>query len=188
MNVTDLGFTADELRTLVIERAADKLCAEVLGADTADYAEEALSAVDRKIKAHIDEAITPLIDAAIAKHVEPYFSSEIEKLVFEETNRWGEKVGKTLTFREMVIERAQAYIEEPVSYDGKAKSQDSYNWRPNTTRIAYEVDKHIQYEISVALKDAIGNLNSSIASGLAGAVKVSLAQAVEGVKVAVTTK
>ena len=64
------------------------------------------------------------IDAAIAKHVEPFATKSIEEIVFQETNRWGEKTGTPMSFREMLLARMEAYP-EPVDYNGKTKAQDS---------------------------------------------------------------
>jgi len=188
MNVTDLGFTPEELRALVIEHAADKLCAEVLGTDMADYAEEAVSTIDRKVKKQIDDSITPVINEAITKTLAPFVEGQLEQIVFQKTNEWGERTGEPQTFRELLIKRAEAWLVEPVNYDGKTQKEDSYNWRAYTTRVANMVDKHLQSNIQSAMKAALENANSQIASGLAEAVKIGLANATAALKVAVTTK
>lgn len=180
MNIEALGITAEELREQIVERAATKLTAEVLDG----YMDDVVSPIQRAVTEHQQAAI----DKAVAEIVTPYFQQEVEKLVFEETNRWGEKVGKKMTFREMVIQRAEAYITEPVSHDGKTKAEDSYNWRPNTTRIAYTIDKHLQYHISTVMKDALTAANAKIAEGIEGAVRIQLKQLVEGLKVSASVK
>lgn len=188
MNVTDLGFTPEELRALVIERAADKLCSEVLGADMADYAEEAVSTVERKVKAHVDQAIKPAIDEAITKTLEPFVQGQLEQIVFQKTNEWGEKSGEPQSFRELLIARAEAWLVEPVNYNGKTKKDDGYNWSMSTTRVAYMVDQHLQYHIKTAMGEALKTANSQISGGIVSAVKVALADVMAGLKVAVTTK
>lgn len=180
MNIEALGITAEELREQIVERAATKLAAEVLDG----YMDDVVSPIQRAVTEHQQAAV----DKAISEIVTPYFQQEVEKLVFQETNRWGEKTGKPMTFREMVLSRAEAYITEPVSYDGKTKAQDSYNWKPNTTRIAYVIDQHLQYHISTVMKDALNAANNQIAEGIAGAVKIQLKQLVEGLKVSASVK
>lgn len=183
-----LDMTQEELREEVLKRAAEKLLAEVMGVDIDDIVERLQTRIETEVKSAVSTAVTGAADRAIAKHVDPYFQQKIEDFVFQQTNAWGEKTGEPKTFREMLLARAEAYITEPVSYDGKTKSQDSYNWKANTTRVAYMVDKHLQYHIESAMKTALAEANNNIAKGLADAVKISIAQATGALKVAVTSR
>ena len=75
-----------------------------------------------------------------------------------------------------------------MSYDGKTKAQDSYNWRQHSTRIAFMVDKYLHHEVETAMKAAFADLNSKVAGGLLEAVRVSLNSALAGLKASVSTK
>lgn len=186
MIAADLGITPEEMRELIIERAADKIAAQALGDD---YDQDIETRVERKVRGAMDAAVAFAIDKAIAAHVDPFISGELEKIVFQRTNEWGEKKGEPQSFREYIIARADAYLTEPVSYEGKSKSEaGGFSWAKSTTRVAFMVDKHLQFHIESAMRAALADANSKIAGGLNEAVKHALAEASAKLKVAVTTK
>ncbi len=190
MNVSDLGLTPEILRDAVIERAAKML----IDRNSEDYDDEygwtnsIQAKVDKMLSERMQAAAQAAVDTAIAKHAAPFIDGEIEKIVFQRTNEWGEKQGEPKSFREFLIDRIHAYIVEPVGYDGKTNAQDSYNWRQHSTRIAFMVDKHLHYEVETAMKAAFTDLNSKVAGGLLEAVRVSLNSALAGLKASVSTK
>lgn len=186
MNVTDLGFTQEELRDLIIQRAADKIATEALGED---YYESVETRVERKVRDALEDATRQAIDKAIAKHVEPFVQGEIEKIVFQRTNEWGEKTGQPQTFRELLIARAEAYLIEPVNYEGKSQKEcGSYSFTKTGTRVAHMVDKHLHYEIKRAMEAALTDLNTKVAGGLLEATRTALNATLSGLKLDVKTK
>ena len=186
MIAADLGITPEEMRQLIIERAADKIAAQALGED---YGDDIEARAERKIREALESATATAVNKAIAAHVDPFISGELEKIVFQRTNEWGEKKAEPQTFREYIIARADAYLIEPVSYDGKSRSEaGGFSWAKSTTRVAFMVDKHLQFHIESAMKAALADANSKIAGGLNEAVKHALAEASAKLKVAVTTK
>ena len=186
MIAADLGITPEEMRELILERAADKIAAQALGDD---YDGDIEARAERKIREALEAATAVAVDKAIAAHVDPFISGELEKIVFQRTNEWGEKKGEPQSFREYIIARADAYLAEPVSYDGKTRAEaGGFSWNKSTTRVAFMLDKHLQYHIESAMKAALADANSKIAGGLLEAVKHALAEASTKLKVAVTTK
>lgn len=190
MSITleSLGFTKEELQ----ERVIEQLCSTLLSGKTYDedgneeYEDSQFKRkLEERLKAHINERINAIAET----HVLPNVTSMIENLTLQTTNSWGEKQGKPVTFIEYLVQRAEAYIQEDVSYDGKSKSEaGGYSWSKNTTRITYLVNSHLQYSIATAMKKALETANSAIAGGIEKAVKIQLEQIVNGLKVAVTTK
>lgn len=189
MNLTleSLGLSQEDIQERVIER----LCEQVLSGKT--YDEDGNEEwVDSQFKRKLDERIKAQVEASISamaeKHVLPNVSQYVENLMLQETNKWGEKKGSSVTFVEYLVQRAEAYIQEQVDYDGKSKSEkDSYNWSGRTTRIAYLVNAHLHYHIETAMKEALKNANSVIVGGIEAAAKAGLQQALAGLKVAVQT-
>jgi hypothetical protein len=189
MNFTDLGFTAEELRNIAMDRAAEKLCAEVMGVELGEYAEEVAERVERKVKEQVETAIRPAIDAAVTKTLQPFVEGQLEQIVFQKTNEWGEPKGGKQTFRELLIQRAEAWLVEPVNFKGKSASEDIYStFRKAGTRVAYMVDKHLQHHIESAMKAALQTANSKIAEGINEAVKIKLNEIVVSLKTEVKTK
>lgn len=186
-SLESLGFTKEDLQ----ERVVEQICAQVLAGKT--YDEDGNEEwVDSRFKQKIDERVKAQIEASIAamaeKHVLPNVAQYVENLTLQQTNQWGEAKGKKVTFLEYLVQRAEAYIQEQVDYDGKSKSEkDSYNWTGRTTRIAYLVNAHLHYHIETAMKEALKNANSVIVGGLEAAAKAGLQQALAGLKVDVKT-
>lgn len=180
MDLKDLGITKE----CIIEKVAQLCADELIHDDDAIYSSVARR-LEKQLKDQIDAAVTKIGDELVA----PKIAVVIEDTVLTKTNQWGEKIGEPLTFKEYLVSRAETYMTEDVDHNGKsrAESRDSY-WKKHSTRVAFMIDKHIQYNIETAMKKALADANSTIAQGLAGAVRIALANATESLKVAVTTK
>jgi hypothetical protein len=163
----------------VMERLVDRLCEQLIEGDT-EYAGLFGQRVEKAVKERVDAALT----SALENHVVPKISEMVDGICLQETNAWGEKKGEKLTFTEYLVSRVDAYIREEVNHNGKARSEDSYSWTKRSTRIAYMIHEHLQYNIEAAVKTALGEVNSSVRKGLEGAVK----EALDRVKVTVNTK
>lgn len=180
-----LGITEEQLVEKIIDKTVERLLTSV------GYDEEGDEFVeDSRLVKNLNDLVKKLIDAKVEQladtHVKPLIESRLESLVLQQTNSWGEKTGQPVTFIEYLIKRADAYMTEPVNFNGKSRSEgDSYNWRSDTTRVSYLMDKHLQYSIEVAMKQALANANASIAKGIADAVRISLANVQEKLKVEV---
>jgi hypothetical protein len=181
-----LGLSQEELQ----ERVIDKICESFLsttGFDE-DGSYEMPSNMQRILKDHITKNIKEQVERLGNIHVIPKINDYVENLVITKTNSYGEKSGETMTFIEYLVKAAEDYMIEPVNHTGKAKHEDSYSWHKSTTRIAYMVDKHLQYSIETAMKQALQTANSAIANGINEAVKIKLNEVVNGIKVSVATK
>lgn len=187
ITLESLGFSKEDLQ----ERVIEQLCSQVLSGKT--YDEDGNEEwADSQFKRKLDDRIKAQVESSIAvmaeKHILPNVAHYVENLTLQQTNKWGEKQGKSVTFIEYLTQRAEAYIQEEVSYDGKTKEQGGYGWNKSTTRIAYLVHQHLQYSIESAMKEALKTANSAIAGGIQEAVKIKLQEVVGGLQVAIKTK
>ena len=191
MNIEDLksiGISAESLGDRVVTQAADQLlnsvCCDEDG-EPISVASRFQQAVQEAIKKRIDESVAALME----RHVLPSVAAKVEGLTLQETSKWGEKTGKTLTFIEYLVDRADQFINEQVDSQGRAKREaDSYSWTGKTTRIAYLVHSHLQYSIETAMTNALADANSRFANGLNGACKLALEEATKNFKVQTTIK
>lgn len=179
MSTLDLGISPEELREEVIERAATKLAKHI------NRSESAMEPIRDIITNVVSEVAHKVAD----DEIRPWVEGQIESVVLQQTNEWGEARGKAFTFREYLIDRAEKYLMEEVDYHGKsrAESRDSY-FRATGTRIAYMIDKHLYVTIEDAMKEALATANSAIVDGIQQTVKMKLAEIGTALKVTTTTK
>lgn len=183
LTLESLGITQEELQ----EKVVDRLCEQILSSTGYDEDGNEVTressfqrSLVEKVKKHVDSVIGVIAEKSVLPNVTKY----IEDLCLQETNRWGEKVGKPVTFVEYLVGRADAYIKEEVSYNGKTRAEDSYNWSKCTTRIMYLINQHLHYNVEKAMTEALGLATKSVKESLEAAVKLALEQ----VKVTVETE
>jgi hypothetical protein len=184
VSLESLGITQEELQDRVVEL----LVSQILSSKAYDEDGEERyqsSRFKKKLEERLQKHITETINSLAEKNVLPNVTAYIENLTLQNTNKWGEAQGQKITFIEYLVQRAEAYIQEEVSYDGKTQREDSYNWRKNTTRINFLIEKHLQYHMERAMAQALKTANDSIAGGIEKAVRISLEQILNGIKVAV---
>jgi len=180
ITLKSLGFSKEDLQ----ERVIDRLCGQILSGKSFDTDSQFKKQLEERLRKHVTETINVLAE----KHVLPNVTQYIEKLVLQTTNKWGEKTGTPVTFIEYLVQRAEAYIQEDVDFQGKGKGANSYNWSKNTTRIAYMINQHLQHNINIAMTQALVAANQSIVGGIEKAVRIQLEQIVGTVKASVSVK
>jgi len=108
----------------------------------------------------------------------------IENLTLQETNKWGEKTGTPVTFIEYLVKRADAYLIEPVNYDGKSKEEvGGYSFSGAQSRITHMVHKHLHYSIETAMKNALSQVNAALSGGIQATVKTKIDEIVSSIKI-----
>ncbi len=185
-----LGLTKKAVEEKVIEVAVERLLSGATY-DESGNVEYIDSKLHDKMKALVKERIDETVNIFGEKHILPNVSEYIQNITLEKTNQWGEKQGDGKTFIEYLVQQAENYMTEEVDADGKTKKEHrgggSY-WTGSTTRIVYMIDKHLNYEIKEAMKQALVNANSSISMGIQEAVKMKLAEIQESLSISVISK
>ena len=172
-----LGIKPEEIQEKVVDRLVQRLLNDEYTDEygNPDYADsEYMVKLKDLVKCRIDSKVGELAE----KHILPNVENYIEELTLQKTNKWGEKCGESISFIEYLTKQAEKYLTETVDYHGKTKSEGGYGWSGKTTRITNMVDKHLHYSIETAMKNAIKDLNSSVAKGLNEAVRLSINKAV----------
>ena len=188
LDLQALGFSKEELQ----QRVVDQVAKSILESTEWDYDSDSEYSVDSKLAKTIKKRVLDHVDATIneiaAKHVLPNVATYIENLTLQATNKWGEKTGAQMTFIEYLTQRAEAYLNEQVDFQGRDKaSADSYSWKGTQTRITHLVHQHLHYSIETAMKNAMQIANGAIASGLQETVKVKLGEIAKAIKVEIKT-
>lgn len=182
MDLAELGFTKEELQ----QRVVDQIAAQVMVGTFSDEEGEEFksdSAFAKTLDKHVKKKVDDTINALAEKHILPNVASYIENLTLQATNQWGEKRGTPVTFIEYLTQRAEAYMQEQVNFEGKTKGEnDSYSWRGAQTRISHLINKHLHYSIENAMKDAMKIATSGIAKGIEETVRAKLAEVSQQLK------
>jgi hypothetical protein len=183
-----LGFTKDE----IAQRVVDTIVRDLTHRRHEDEDGESWFG-ESEFKQGIDKAVRERINAEVERvadeHIAPRIAEMIDGATLQQTNQWGEKRGEPVTFIEYLVQRAEAYMTEPVSYDGKVKGENGgFSWSAKGTRVAYMIDKHLNFSIEKAMKQALSEANASIAKGLNDAVKTAIGNLTVQMKTEVKTR
>lgn len=183
-----LGITVESLQERIIERISDQILNSTWVDEDGDETKR-----PSQLHAKLIELVKKRIDAAINRiaeiHVLPRVTDYVENIVITETNGWGEKNGKTFTFIEYLVSRAEHYLTEKVNYEGKGKYEaKDYSWSGSQTRITHLVNNHLHYSIETAMKEALKIATSAISTGIQETVKIKLGEISSTLKCAVTLK
>lgn len=186
LNLESLGFTKEELQ----QRVVDQLCRELMS--NLGYEEGEPYPIDSEfgkklkavVKTHIDDTIQNIAEV----HIFPKISEYIENLTLQETNKWGERKGQSLTFVEYMVQRAEAYMTEKVNYEGKSKDASYGSWTGTQTRLSHLIHKYLHYNIENAMQTALKDANSHIVKGLEETIKIKLKEISNSLKVGLNFK
>lgn len=173
LSLENLGLTQEDLATKLVDRIAENLLTGLkYDEDGGEWRSDSPFAkkLDKLIKDRLDTIVNDMAN----KHVLPVVTSLVENLVLQATNKWGENRGAPVTFKEYLVQRAEAWMTEQVDYQGKAKGTDGYRGNARGTRVSFMIHQHLDYEIQTAMKAAFATSNASIAKGLHEAVRIAL--------------
>lgn len=180
-----LGISKEDIEKKLIDRMADQLLKETKFdfEDENSVKSDLIKKMNKLIQKQVDDTVTAIAE----KHILPEVASYIENITLQQTNSWGEKIGKSLTFIEYMTQKAHDYLLEKVDFEGKPVGGNSYGNKAQQTRITHLVGKHLHYNIEHAMKDALAVATSSISTGLQETVKLKLEEISKNLKVSVKT-
>ena len=173
INLEALGITSEELTDRIVESAVQRIL-------------EFEGDVGGRIWQRLHQELESSIDAAVEKigneQLDALVQSLVEGITLQQTNKWGEEKGESVTFIEYLTQRAETYMQELVDFDGK---KPDYHSRGSQTRITHLVERHLHYSIDSAVKAALKDVNSQLSQGISETVKLKLGEALERIKVEV---
>lgn len=189
IDLAALGFTQEELQARVVDQLCEKLLTGMEYDPDSEtecpVASRFQQAIAARVKQHVEETINAIAEAKVLPNVREY----IETLSLQATNEWGEKRGESVTFVEYLVQRAQAYMQEKVNFEGKSKAvANGYSWNGTQTRLTHLIHQHLHYSIEHAMKDALTSATAQIAKGIHETARLKLNEIAASMKVAITTK
>lgn len=158
------------------------------GIDDESRTVERQSGFRRAMADAVREAINRKVDEIAEEHIGPMIGMMVEEISLQETNRWGEviKGTKALTFKEYLVQRAEAYMRELVDYEGKpVQERDRHARRGVQARVAHMIESYFHHQIEQAMRTALENANASIVNGIQETVKLKLEEIAKKLKCSV---
>lgn len=187
LNLEALGISKEDLQERVVERLCDRvLTQQYFGQEEDEESSYEGTTFARKLNKEIEKMFNSEIEKIGERHVLPKVLELITNHCIQKTNQWGEKIGESRTFTEYLVDRAEAYLEEAVDYRGDpavVRGTRVHSWKEDSTRLTYEISRHLQFAIERSMKEAMDNINKSIVGGLEGAVKIALQSVVDKTKI-----
>lgn len=186
-DLEEIGLSKAELQERVIDSMASRLLESISENDEGQGSYP--TALQMKLQDFCKKAINDAVSAMAEKHILPNVTAYVENLTLQEHNKWGEKSGKSLTFIEYLVERANTYMQEKVDYQGKSKEESgSYSFDGRQTRITYIVHQHMRHSIESAVRKMLESANAQISGGIQETVKLSLERITKNIKIGVEVK
>ena len=188
LTLESLGLSQEALADRLVEKMAEGLLTS-LNYDEDGYEFRGEAPFARHLNKMVKDRLNALVEDLGNKHVLPKVNEMVENLVLQETNKWGEKKGSPVSFKEYLVQRAEAYMQEKVNFEGKSQPEsNSYGWSGTQTRVAHMIHQHLHFEIANAMKKALGDVTTTIAKSLHETVRIKLNEAAANMKVEVKTK
>lgn len=186
-----LGITQEELQERIVEKAVDQILDryQEWDEDADDYVmrDQAFhNRINKAIKDQIDKLFSEYAD----KHIMPLINERISDFVINQTNRFGEKTGKSLTLTEYLIEFAEAWMKEQVDSFGKSKQENSSysSFSPKGSRLQVAIDNHLDFHIKNAMTAILESAHKTLGESLSAAVQTQLKEIAKKIKVDIKTK
>lgn len=181
-----LGLDREKLTELAVEQIVDSVMSTREYGDGETY--ECGSTFQREIESRVVKVVDTKLELICAEQVVPYVNRMIDEAILQETTKYGETLGRPVTFKEYIAKRADEYLKEPVDWQGNAKRErkDPYGWKSDQTRIVHLVGKKLQDIMENGMKDAIKQLVASLNESLDEQVKREMAAISSKVKVSFT--
>ena len=179
INLEALGLTTEDIAERVVDAAVEAILYETIAADDSGYKTHRISRIMEQVKAQIKAAVDAKISEIAATHVLPKIGEMISGVALQETNRFGESIGKPLTFIEYLAHRAETYMSEPVDKSGrsKAESDQQYDWKPAGPRLTVLMRMELKESLDRAAKSAVTEVNKALAEMLQQSAATAIAAA-----------
>lgn len=187
ISLEELGMTKEELQDRVVERLCEELLNETIFDEFGDQDKRA-STLRTKFDALIKQKIDAGLNAICEKHILPNAESHLENMVIQVTNSFGEKKGEPKTLMEYAVARCERWMMAEVDYKGEEKSNQSWNYKPEHSRLAWMIDKYLHSQIEKGIKEAMKDPIASIGKALGETAKIKLMEVAKNLKVNVETK
>ena len=178
MNIDQLGISQETLVNMVVDKIASSILdSRIEGDDFSSHVElQFEKRVGEQVKKAIEQGIEKVIGQTTQDAIENAVRTMVDSTTFTETSRYGEPKKPPITWREMLVSKAEHYLSEPVDSDGKPKGQGGYDSRYDATRAAWLIYRYMGKELHDAAAKMLANANAQIVGGMKKAIEQKLSE------------
>lgn len=156
-----LGITKEEMQERIVQAIATTLITsrETMWTEWDEEEEgDVPTSFGKKMQEHIEKTLQERLDLMFAQFVKPGLHDVIDKMTFQESNRWGEPRKEAETFKEFFARVMEEHLKEDVDSKGQ-------------TRAGAKRSGRTFYKEGTRLEVAIGHyLNSHVRDAVNGIV------------------
>lgn len=185
-----LGITQEELQERIVDKAVDQILDRYQEWDE-DGDEYVMrdQAFHNRINKAIKDQIDKLFTEYAAKHIAPVINERIADFVIQQTNRFGEKTGESLTLTEYLIQFAKSWMKQEVDSSGKTREEcGSYSYVKKGQRLQVAIDNQLDFHIKNAMTEILKAAHETLGESLSAAVQTQLKEITKKIKVDIKTK
>lgn len=170
-----LGITREDVLACTVKEIAK----QILGQDDeGEYEVPNLeSKVTRNVQQFIDAKVAEIVSGECSKIFAPLIRTKLAEYTFQETNRWGEAQGRSVTFTEFLVKKIEGYMLEEVDSNGrsreecKARSDSFYAKGP---RVTVAIRDYFHFAMQECMKQVLQDGANILTEGIEKAAKVAL--------------
>lgn len=183
-----LGINKEDLAGRIVDQAVQTLLYSTGFNPETEEETRYESRFQKEVEKRVQQAVDAKIAALAAEHVLPRVGEMIEKADMRKTNRYGEPQSPSMTFKEYIAHRAEAYMSEDVNHNAQSKEEsgDSYNWRSSGPRLTVLMRMYIRDTLESHAKAAVTDVNKVIAKNIEKAARDAITTAAANLKVSVS--
>lgn len=175
IDIASLGITNEELQQRLIDRLVEHFTTTTWMDEDGEPSNRGKSEVAKRIEdavvGHVNRAVEKIAAETVGNPIESYLAG----MTIKTTNSYGEPKGPTVTFVEYLAKQAGEYLNTQVDKDGKPKaSQDSYSWKPESTRAMWLVNRSMQSHIVTVMNECLTGHNQKIGEAIADSVRLAI--------------
>lgn len=173
-----LGITREDVLNCTVKELVKQILGNDHDQDDEDFSYSGLETrVNRETQKFIEAKLTDQVSAKCSEVFTPLIESNLADFTLQQTNTWGEKVGRTLTLTEFVVMRVDAFMKEEVDSNGRTAEEcrarhDSFYKKG--TRVSQAIDRYFEISMKTAMDQVLKDGASILTEGIKKAAEGAL--------------
>lgn len=166
MDFSVLGISREDLLDKIVENVSENLLGD----------EERIGVnVSRVIHERVDKSVMKALADAVPKRVDDILERALG-VQYTPINNWGEPVGAPQTIREVMLNQARSYMEQPVNINGAPINPGAYSSTPTMSRLQWHVAQAVKDAMNKEMRGVLEQMKADYSQKLREAVGTAMAK------------